>query len=267
MPENIQAVIATIGAIAFFAGLFGGFKAKDIEISALPLALRGVSFVIGMILIGISAWPFVRDQVLVPPTLTSLTVLPTNIPTHTSVPPTVTQIGVETPTPIPTLVVATPTETPIPPTDTSVPPTDTPISLANTPISEPLNTLSSANTPQIYNFFALDKYGNVSDTFEEGTKEIYLQWNYKNFPIGAFYVRTWTMNDEKWVRYYCIWPGPETGKQEITLREPGGLHSGTWELSIYVNDHLLLREQIFIEGSWDYWDPVEDDINRCKTRY
>lgn len=86
MPNDIQVVIAIIGAIAFFAGLFGGFKAKDVEISALPLVLRIVSFVMGVVFISISIWPFVRDQVLVSPTPTVVVDQPaTNTPVPTKV--------------------------------------------------------------------------------------------------------------------------------------------------------------------------------------
>jgi regulation of enolase protein 1 (concanavalin A-like superfamily) len=117
MPENIQAVIATIGAIAFFAGLFGGFKAKDIEISALPLVLRIVSFVIGIIFIGIAVWPFVRDQVLVSPTPTSLTAPPTNTPiSKPTDEPMIEPVHTSTSKPGPT-----PTNTPVPKLPTTTP--------------------------------------------------------------------------------------------------------------------------------------------------
>jgi hypothetical protein len=64
------------------------------------------------------------------------------------------------------------------------------------------------------------------------------------------------MNGREWIRYECEWPGPVNGNDEITLTEPGGLHSGTWQMKISIDGFVALSESFFIEGNWDYWDPV-----------
>jgi len=270
MPPTISVAAFVFGVVFVLAALIG----KEIEVVAIkiPALNRGSRITLGiagvlLIYIGLTD-PFSNRDTATATTTALANVTPTNVTlTETPVMPTNTPLPLtNTPVPLTDTPVPESTNTPMPPTHTPVPPTDTPISPTNTPVPEPPNTLSPTNTPQIYGFFALDRYGNVSNTFEERTREIYMQWSYENFPIGAHYVRTWTMNGEKWVRYDCIWSDLETGRQEITLREPHGLRSGTWELSIYVNNQLLLREQIFVEGNWDYWDPVEDDINSCETR-
>jgi hypothetical protein len=64
------------------------------------------------------------------------------------------------------------------------------------------------------------------------------------------------MNGNEWVRYDCAWPGPEVGIDDISLLEPDGLHSGTWEVTISINGNVLLREQVVVEGNWSYWSPA-----------
>lgn len=154
---------------------------------------------------------------------------------------------------------------------TLLPPTHTEAPIATltftfTPTSTPTPTLTLTDAPvqRIYNFSACINScdgKNAARTFPAGTRKIYLQWKYDNIPIGAHYVRTWTMEDKgekkEFVRYDCLWPGPKTGiDDEAELSEPDGLHSGAWEMTISINDQVLLREQIFVEGNWDYWYSV-----------
>jgi hypothetical protein len=82
----------------------------------------------------------------------------------------------------------------------------------------------------------------------------------------------WSMEDQEWVKYDCIWPGPESGEDNLILKEPSRLRSGTWEVKIIVDNKTLLQEQIRIEGNWDYWSrPVlsitvmENEINASFT--
>lgn len=115
--------------------------------------------------------------------------------------------------------------------------------------------------PRIYNFLAcyepcLENGANSARIFSGGTQKIYLQWNYEAIPMGARYSRIWTVNGEEWVHYDCTWPGPEAGLAEIELREPGGLYSGAWEVTVSVNDVILLQQQLFVDGDWSFWDPV-----------
>ncbi len=61
---DIQVVIAIIGAITFFTGLFGGIKIECVEIPTPSGATRYAAMVTGVILIGIAIWPFLRDEIL-----------------------------------------------------------------------------------------------------------------------------------------------------------------------------------------------------------
>jgi hypothetical protein len=103
----------------------------------------------------------------------------------------------------------------------------------------------------------------VDATLPEGTQKIDARWFYENIPAGADYVRAWSMDGQEWVRYECMWPGPEDGVFEVTLSEPMGLHSGTWTVIVTVDGKELLREQVEIRGTWDYWDPA-GVFNSCQ---
>jgi hypothetical protein len=132
--------------------------------------------------------------------------------------------------------------------------------------AQPTATIQ-ARAPRIYNFFVCsqpcDETGaNASRTFPGGIKKIYARWSYENIPVGAQYTRAWTMDGQEWVRYNCTWPGPETGVDTVTLTEPDGLHSGTWEVTIAIDGVTLLREQIVVEGNWTFWTPA-GEFNTC----
>lgn len=125
--------------------------------------------------------------------------------------------------------------------------------------SSPQATQLPNNSPRIYDFSACLQPcngANTMSTFPQGSTKIYAQWNYENIPAGVEYIRAWAMNGQEWVRYSCIWPGPQTGIDTVTLTEPKGLYSGTWEMTIIVNGQVLLEEQIQVEGDWTYWDPA-----------
>ncbi|MBX3013598.1 MAG: hypothetical protein KF832_18905 [Caldilineaceae bacterium] len=93
-------------------------------------------------------------------------------------------------------------------------------------------------------------------TFPERTTKVHLTWLFRNFPIGAHYTRAWTLVGKgEWTRYDCIWPGPDAGTENIALAAPNGLHSGTWEVTITVDETVVLREQLVVEGRWGLWDP------------
>ena len=125
-----------------------------------------------------------------------------------------------------------------------------------TPIP-PSGSISSLY-PRIYNFQACSEPCNGHNgkrSFPGGTKKIYVQWDYDDIPVGADYMRIWRMDGKEWVKYICSWPGPSSGTEtNVTLTEPGGLHSGTWEIVIKIDGNTLLREQIEITGNWNYWD-------------
>jgi len=118
-----------------------------------------------------------------------------------------------------------------------------------------------AALPRVYDFFicqqlCLENGSNATGSVPGGTTILHAHWNYENMPIGSHYVRAWTMDGQEWVRYDCTWPGPTTGADDITLREPGGLRSGIWEVTISVDGVVLLRDGVVVEGSWSYWSPA-----------
>jgi RNA polymerase subunit RPABC4/transcription elongation factor Spt4 len=102
----------------------------------------------------------------------------------------------------------------------------------------------------------LEDSSNARNSFSEKTKKVHLRWNYENVPEGGRYVRKWSMNGKEWVRYECVWTGPATGVDEITLTEPNGLHSGTWEIEISINNQVLLQDRFIVEGKWTFWEPA-----------
>ena len=92
--------------------------------------------------------------------------------------------------------------------------------------------------------------------FAEKIKKIYLEWDYANIPANAQYDRIWTKDGQEWAHYSCTWDGLSTGTEKITLTEPNGLASGLWTVEVYLNNTLSLKESIYIQGTWDYWEPA-----------
>jgi len=103
---------------------------------------------------------------------------------------------------------------------------------------------------------------NSSKSFPGGITKIYALFNYENFSKGVKYVRTWSLNGMEWIRYSCNWDGPSSGTEVLALREPKGLHSGTWEITIFVDNEVVLKDQITVTGDWTYWDPA-GTVNAC----
>lgn len=168
-----------------------------------------------------------------------------------------TQVTGSPPTNMSPIATATITEVIITPLTTPVHLTPTLAPSTPTPRPRPTNTPK----PLTNQFLAcqsecMDDGSNAVTRVPGGTKKLYLRWSYKNIPTGAHYVRYWTMNGLEWVRYDCTWPGPKSGVDEITLTEPEGLHSGTWEVTIMVNDEVIMREQVYVDGNWSFWEPA-----------
>ena len=64
------------------------------------------------------------------------------------------------------------------------------------------------------------------------------------------------MDGVEWVRYECKWPGPISGLDDkVKLSNPDGLQSGRWDLTILINEQIILKEQVMIEGDWLDWYP------------
>lgn len=133
----------------------------------------------------------------------------------------------------------------------------------NTPYSTTIisATPSPSQKPATGNFFACrtpckSNGSNGTSHFPEKTTSIYLRWEFSNFPKGANYSRIWQMDGREWIHYECTWPGPVSGTDEVTLTEPQGLHSGEWQVIISIDGIPVMSESIYIDGDWDYWDPV-----------
>jgi hypothetical protein len=153
-------------------------------------------------------------------------------------------------------------------------PTDTPLVVSPTSEDAPSPTDADATAtatqeltptvegaPSTKNFYtcvgpcALDGSNN-QESFAQRSEIIYFQFEYENFPVGASYTRWWTRNGVEWVRYQCAWPGPESGVEQITLTEPYGLASGTWQVTITIDGVIVLQETLVVQGTWSYWSPA-----------
>jgi len=70
------------------------------------------------------------------------------------------------------------------------------------------------------------------------------------------------MNGQSWIKYDCTWQGAESGVDKVTLKEPGGLYSGAWQVTIAVDGKVLLQEVVVVEGNSTYWSPA-GTVNSC----
>jgi tRNA A-37 threonylcarbamoyl transferase component Bud32 len=136
----------------------------------------------------------------------------------------------------------------------------------NTIPVNPIQTETPLPEPQFFNFSTClsEPCSNINGqyTFPEASKIVYLHWEYKNIPEGSEYIRTWSKDGIEWIRYECTWPGPQAGVADISLREPGGLASGTWVVSIKLDGIEVFKQQFQVEGNWNYWSPA-GLINAC----
>jgi len=96
---------------------------------------------------------------------------------------------------------------------------------------------------------------NHQTSFPVKTEIVYFRFEFEEFPTSAPYTRVWYKDGKEWVRYTCYWPGPENGVEEITLTDPLGLPSGTWNMVITINGVQVADETLTIEGSWNQWSP------------
>jgi hypothetical protein len=161
--------------------------------------------------------------------------------------------------PTATSLAVLPTDTPSisEPTDSS--PEDG--AATETPSGDVTLTPTVEGEPSTENFYTcvgpcMSDGSNHQTAFAERSKIIYFTFEYENFPPGASYTRWWTLNGVEWARYQCAWPGPASGVEQITLTEPNGLASGTWEVTITIDGVIVLQESLVVQGSWSYWDPA-----------
>jgi hypothetical protein len=105
---------------------------------------------------------------------------------------------------------------------------------------------------------------NQRTSFPEKTTEVFFRHTFENIPAGVEVTRRWARDGRPWVVYRCTWDQGASGVFETSLREPAGLASGLWEYEVVVDDHLVLQESIFIEGSYEYWAPAGFFEGKCK---
>lgn len=102
--------------------------------------------------------------------------------------------------------------------------------------------------------FAAAHGGNASSTFPGGIQVIHARWRYEHVPTGARYERLWHSNRELWAHYDCIWPGPDSAIETLTLSDPGGLRAGVWQATIRIDGQVVMQESLTITGNVTYWD-------------
>lgn len=90
----------------------------------------------------------------------------------------------------------------------------------------------------------------------EGVTSIYFAWSYRGMTPGMPYTRTWSMQGDEWLHYECVWRGASEGTMEAALREPAGLRSGPWTVTLRINGQPAVEATMLVEGSHRYWDPA-----------
>jgi serine/threonine protein kinase len=180
-----------------------------------------------------------------------------------------TLVGQQTATPTTEVIAAGNTETPTPrPENTATQPPES--TVTRTPTATATLTATVTPGPVVSDlYFCLEPCladgSNAVNVAPQGVSQIFVHWTYENFPVGAEYVRRWTNNGEEWVRYQCLWPGPTSGVDDVPLTEPEGLRSGEWEVSILLDDEVVVQEQLTVTGGWTFWFPA-GVFNTCYGR-
>jgi hypothetical protein len=178
-------------------------------------------------------------------------------------------VGQQTATPTTEVIAAGNTETPTPrPENTATQPPES--TVTRTPTATATLTATVTPGPVVSDlYFCLEPCladgSNAVNVAPQGVSQIFVHWTYENFPVGAEYVRRWTNNGEEWVRYQCLWPGPTSGVDDVPLTEPEGLRSGEWEVSILLDDEVVVQEQLTVTGGWTFWFPA-GVFNTCYGR-
>ncbi len=143
----------------------------------------------------------------------------------------------------------------IPPKD-APPPTLPPA----TPIPAPTST-PTIPVPRAYNIIFCDRpcdqAGAVQKSvFPEGTREIWVQWDYSGMLPGLSYYREWTNAGRMWIHFDCVWQGPQSGRWNLSLYDRNNdLTSGTWVLTIVVEGRVAGSASVEIAGNNDIWRP------------
>jgi len=122
-------------------------------------------------------------------------------------------------------------------------------------------TAAFAAGPNFSNFRACDRPcteagAQIVSVFPEKTTSIYVGWDYAGMQPEMPYTRIWSHGGVEWVRYYCLWRGPEQGTFSIRLWDNEGLRSGVWTLSISLDTVHDFTFNVPIEGVFDLFTPA-----------
>ena len=113
--------------------------------------------------------------------------------------------------------------------------------------------------PRLYDFSSCIDICNGSNSinsFFQKPLNINVMWKYENIPLGAQHIITWSVEKKgTWITFSCNWTGPSSGTVESNIHDVNGLPSGSWTITIFVNDKALLQNSFFIQGHFNNWDP------------
>lgn len=118
-----------------------------------------------------------------------------------------------------------------------------------------------ASGPQLSNFRACDRPCTEAGAQEialypEKTTEVFVAWDYSGMTRELPYTRIWSYAGQEWVRYYCIWRGPESGTFSIRLWDNEGLRSGTWTLTVRFDAAHVFSFGVPIDGAFSLFTPA-----------
>ncbi len=92
--------------------------------------------------------------------------------------------------------------------------------------------------------------------YPEQTTQVFVSWDYTGLQPETPYVRSWSFAGQEWVRYHCIWRGPESGTFSIRLWDNEGLRSGTWTLTVTFDAAHVFSFGVPIDGAFTLFTPA-----------
>jgi hypothetical protein len=97
----------------------------------------------------------------------------------------------------------------------------------------------------------------LQDEFPADTTEIWVAWEYSGMQPGMRYSREWYNRGARWIRYDCVWEGPESGTWSLRLHDESvGLRSGEWTLRIAVEGQVVATASVEVAPGNENWDPA-----------
>ncbi len=92
--------------------------------------------------------------------------------------------------------------------------------------------------------------------YPEKSTQVFVTWDYSGLKPETPYTRLWSFGGQEWVRYHCIWRGPESGTFSIRLWDNEGLRSGTWTLTIQFDSAHVYSVGVPIDGAFTLFTPA-----------